>query len=80
MEELLAPSIFIYDEFIIEDGDGLNLVIMDAQRMALEAKFHKLLKEIEPVEIRNETIFYKLSDLETCFDKAKKITNYRAKG
>ena len=80
MEEMIAPKIFIYDEFIIEDGDGLNLVIMDEQRIALEAKFNEILKEIEPAEIRGDTIFYKLSDLETCFYEAKKITNYRAKG
>ena len=45
MEEMLAPGIFIYDEFITEDGDGLNLVIMDAQRIALEAKFTELLRK-----------------------------------
>jgi len=80
MEDMIAPEIFIYEEFIIEDGDGLNLVIMDEQRKALEAKFNEILKEIEPAEIRGDTIFYKLSDLETCLYKAKKITNYRAKG
>ncbi len=79
MEELIAPGIYIYDEFMIEDGDGLNLILLDEERITLESKFYELLKDLMPVEVKDNTDLYKISDLDIIFEKAKEMTNYRKK-
>jgi hypothetical protein len=38
---------FLYDMFVIEDGDGLNLVIYDERRQKIMSKFEKLIQKYE---------------------------------
>lgn len=60
----IAIETFLYDQWIEEDDDGLNLVIMTSRRNEIEIKFKEKMAEIQELSIdENGVGYYLVNDL-----------------
>ncbi|MGI9211063.1 MAG: hypothetical protein ACR2HF_01205 [Methylococcaceae bacterium] len=60
----IAIETFLYYQWIEEDDDGLNLVIMTSRRNEIEIKFKEQMAEIQELSIdENGVGYYLVNDL-----------------
>jgi len=74
MKESSTLEIFAWDKFAEEDGDGINLVIMDSKRKCHRDIAGEMLKDYFPARIDTKgIIYYYLTDLEEVWEKSRYI-------
>ena len=72
MKKFYSLYEFAWDKFREEDGDGINLVLMDPKRKSHRDLAEYILKEYIPAMVDQKgTIHYYLADLEEVWDKSK---------
>jgi hypothetical protein len=76
-EELIGVGLFVWERFMEEDGDGMNLIILSDKRIRIEQKMEELSKTLVPAELGDKgEIFFKKSDLYALWEKSKILTKY----
>ena len=75
----MGVGLFIHEQFMEEDGDGINLIIISDQRQKLEDKMNELSKTLIPAKVGDKGYkFFKVSELRELWERAKKLTKYKA--
>jgi hypothetical protein len=72
MEQTISISFYLHLQWLEEDGDGFNLVIMDSRRKSIQNEFEEQLKSIQPISTdKNGNHLYPISLLNKIWDDVK---------